>query len=91
MILESQAVGPFFKNGFVVGCSETDEAVLIGPPLSSESYLRGEKIILPTPTVIERTAIAGRARARKRTADALLAGLSRNAGLVSTSSARARS
>jgi hypothetical protein len=38
--------------------------------------LRGEKIILPAPVVIERTAIAGRARARKRTADALLAGLS---------------
>ena len=34
------------------------------------------KIILPAPAVIERAAIAGRARARKRTADALLAGLS---------------
>jgi hydroxyacylglutathione hydrolase len=31
MILESQAVGPFFKNGFVVGCEETREAVLIDP------------------------------------------------------------
>jgi hypothetical protein len=38
--------------------------------------LRAARIILPAPTVIERTAIAGRARARKRTADALLAGLS---------------
>jgi hypothetical protein len=38
--------------------------------------LRAEKIILPAPEVIERTAIAGRARARKRAADALLAGLS---------------
>jgi hypothetical protein len=38
--------------------------------------LRGEKIILPATAVIERTAIAGRARARKRTADALLASLS---------------
>jgi TnpA family transposase len=38
--------------------------------------LRAAKIILPAPTVIERTAIAGRARARKRAADALLAGLS---------------
>lgn len=36
--------------------------------------LRAEKIILPAPAVIERTAIAGRARARKRAADALLAG-----------------
>ena len=39
--------------------------------------LRAAKIILPAPAVIERTAIAGRARARKRAADALLAGLSR--------------
>ena len=31
MIIESQAVGPFFKNGFVVGCEETSEAVLIDP------------------------------------------------------------
>jgi hypothetical protein len=38
--------------------------------------LRAAKIILPAPAVIERTAIAGRARARKRAADTLLAGLS---------------
>ena len=31
MIVETQAVGPFFKNGFVVGCEETKEAVLIDP------------------------------------------------------------
>jgi glyoxylase-like metal-dependent hydrolase (beta-lactamase superfamily II) len=31
MIIESQAVGPFFKNGFVVGCEETREAALIDP------------------------------------------------------------
>jgi glyoxylase-like metal-dependent hydrolase (beta-lactamase superfamily II) len=31
MIIESQAVGPFFKNGFVVGCEETSEAVLVDP------------------------------------------------------------
>ncbi len=31
MIIESQAVGPFFKNGFVVGCEETRAAVLIDP------------------------------------------------------------
>jgi hydroxyacylglutathione hydrolase len=31
MIIESQAVGPFFKNGFVVGCEHTREAVLIDP------------------------------------------------------------
>jgi len=31
MIVETQAVGPFFKNGFVVGCELTKEAVLIDP------------------------------------------------------------
>jgi hydroxyacylglutathione hydrolase len=31
MIIESEAVGPLFKNGFVVGCEETREAVLIDP------------------------------------------------------------
>jgi hydroxyacylglutathione hydrolase len=29
--MESQAVGPFMKNGFVVGCEATREAVLIDP------------------------------------------------------------
>lgn len=31
MILETQAVAPFFKNGFVAGCERTREAVLIDP------------------------------------------------------------
>lgn len=31
MILETRAVEPFFKNGFVVGCEETREAVIIDP------------------------------------------------------------
>jgi hydroxyacylglutathione hydrolase len=31
MILEVTAVGPFFKNGFVVGCEATREGVLIDP------------------------------------------------------------
>src|SRR5436190_4372542 len=31
MIIETQAVGPFMKNGFVVGCEATREAVLIDP------------------------------------------------------------
>lgn len=39
------------------------------------SALRFEKLILPALAVIERTGAAGRARARKRAADALLAGL----------------
>jgi hydroxyacylglutathione hydrolase len=31
MIIEIRAVEPFFKNGFVVGCDRTREAVLIDP------------------------------------------------------------
>lgn len=31
MIIESRAVGPFMKNGFVVGCETTREGVLIDP------------------------------------------------------------
>jgi hydroxyacylglutathione hydrolase len=31
IIIETRAVGPFFKNGFVVGCDRTKEAVLIDP------------------------------------------------------------
>ena len=39
MIIESQAVGPFFKNGFVVGCETTREAVLIDPGDEVDSLL----------------------------------------------------
>jgi glyoxylase-like metal-dependent hydrolase (beta-lactamase superfamily II) len=39
MLLESQAVGPFFKNGFVVGCEATREAVLIDPGDEVEGLL----------------------------------------------------
>jgi glyoxylase-like metal-dependent hydrolase (beta-lactamase superfamily II) len=31
MIVESQAVAPFFKNGYVAACEDTKEAVLIDP------------------------------------------------------------
>jgi glyoxylase-like metal-dependent hydrolase (beta-lactamase superfamily II) len=31
MILEHRAVAPFFKNGFVIGCAETREGVIIDP------------------------------------------------------------
>lgn len=31
MIIESAAVGPFFKNGYVVGCERTRQAVYIDP------------------------------------------------------------
>jgi hydroxyacylglutathione hydrolase len=39
MILERAAVEPFFKNGFVVGCEETREAVLIDPGDEVETLL----------------------------------------------------
>ena len=39
MLIESQAVGPFFKNGFVVGCGQTREAALIDPGDEVESLL----------------------------------------------------
>ncbi len=31
MVIETQAVAPFFKNGFVLGCERTGEAVLVDP------------------------------------------------------------
>jgi hydroxyacylglutathione hydrolase len=31
MIIETRAVAPFFKNGYVVGCEETREGILIDP------------------------------------------------------------
>jgi glyoxylase-like metal-dependent hydrolase (beta-lactamase superfamily II) len=31
MILETRAVAPFFKNGYIVGCEDTRDAVLIDP------------------------------------------------------------
>src|SRR4051794_24525243 len=31
MIVETQAVGPFFKNGYVIGCEETRDAAIIDP------------------------------------------------------------
>jgi glyoxylase-like metal-dependent hydrolase (beta-lactamase superfamily II) len=39
MIIESQAVGPFHKNGFVVGCEVSNEAVLIDPGDEVETLL----------------------------------------------------
>jgi hydroxyacylglutathione hydrolase len=39
MILEVRASPPFFKNGYVVGCEETHEAVLIDPGDEVEQLL----------------------------------------------------
>jgi glyoxylase-like metal-dependent hydrolase (beta-lactamase superfamily II) len=39
IIIETQAVGPFFKNGFIVACPRTREGVLIDPGDEVESLL----------------------------------------------------
>jgi hydroxyacylglutathione hydrolase len=39
MIMETRSVGPFFKNGFVLGCEETRDAVLIDPGDEVQSLL----------------------------------------------------
>ena len=39
MILETAAVGPFFKNGFVAGCENTRKAVFIDPGDEVEQLL----------------------------------------------------
>ena len=39
MLLDTQAVGPFFKNGFVAGCERTREAAIIDPGDEVESLL----------------------------------------------------
>jgi glyoxylase-like metal-dependent hydrolase (beta-lactamase superfamily II) len=39
MILETAAVGPFFKNGYVVGCERTRQAVFIDPGDEVEQLL----------------------------------------------------
>ena len=47
MILESAAVGPFFKNGYVVGCENTRQAVFIDPGDEVEqllAFIRAEKL-----------------------------------------------
>src|SRR3954466_9398350 len=39
MTIESRAVGPFFKNGFVIACPETREAILVDPGDEVEELL----------------------------------------------------
>lgn len=39
MILEVRAVAPFYKNGFVVGCERTHEAVVIDPGDDADELL----------------------------------------------------
>ena len=65
---------PFMIEAAAQAAWSTDR----GHPIATRviAALRAEKVILPAPAVIERAAIAGRARARKRAAEALLAGVS---------------
>ena len=47
MIVESAAVGPFFKNGYVVGCENTRKAVFIDPGDEVEqllAFIQSEKL-----------------------------------------------
>jgi hydroxyacylglutathione hydrolase len=47
MIVESAAVGPFFKNGYVVGCENTRKAVFIDPGDEVEqllAFINGEQL-----------------------------------------------
>ncbi|MGH9218324.1 MAG: MBL fold metallo-hydrolase [Vicinamibacterales bacterium] len=49
MILESAAVGPFFKNGYVVGCERTRQAVFIDPGDEVEQlldFIRKEELLV---------------------------------------------
>ena len=39
MIIESAAVGPFFKNGYIVGCERTRQAIYIDPGDEVEQLL----------------------------------------------------
>ena len=69
MILEVRAVPPFFKNGYVVGCGETHEAVLIDPGDEVEQLLEAARTqrldvryILLTHAHLDHIAGVGRAK-----------------------------
>jgi len=71
MIVESRAVGPFFKNGFLVGCDATREAVLVDPgdevaqllALAAEHRLAIRHILLTHAHVDHVTGVAAAKRA----------------------------
>src|SRR3954469_1592068 len=69
MVLEQAAVEPFFKNGFVIGCEETREAVIVDPgdevdQLLSAAARRGLSIgsILLTHAHLDHITGVGRAK-----------------------------
>jgi hydroxyacylglutathione hydrolase len=43
MIIETRAVGPFFKNGYVIGCEDTREGVIIDPGDEVDDLLTAAK------------------------------------------------
>ena len=70
MILEVRAVHPFFKNGYVVGCEETRDAVVIDPGDEVDQLLEAVKThglqvryILLTHAHLDHIAGVGRAKA----------------------------
>ena len=58
MLLEVRAVAPFYKNGFVVGCERTRDAILIDPGDEVEQLIDAVRrqslavryVLLPTRT-----------------------------------------
>jgi len=71
IIVESQAVGPFFKNGFVVACPRTRDGVLIDPgdevasllAFASSEKIRLTEILLTHAHVDHVTGVAAAKRA----------------------------
>jgi len=69
MVLETRAVEPFFKNGYVLGCEETREAIVIDPGDEVEELLSAltehqltAKYILLTHAHLDHITGVGRAR-----------------------------
>jgi glyoxylase-like metal-dependent hydrolase (beta-lactamase superfamily II) len=70
MILETRAVAPFYKNGFVLGCESTREGVIIDPGDEVDdllAFVRRENLrilyILLTHAHLDHVSGCGRARA----------------------------
>jgi glyoxylase-like metal-dependent hydrolase (beta-lactamase superfamily II) len=70
MILETRAVAPFFKNGYVIGCPDTREGVLIDPGDEVDGLLAAARkhaltmrYILLTHAHLDHITGVGRARA----------------------------
>lgn len=70
MIIETRAVEPFFKNGYVVGCEETREGIVIDPGDEVEALLEAAAVarlqiryILLTHAHLDHITGVGRAKA----------------------------